>query len=298
MTLPLDGKSMAEFQDSWKIGSVLKFCFGKTWWTVIVHSGTSNIWKNLSCEEWKSLHKMFLCYCKQILQDAFWQNSAPAVVLNICFLCPCRWWIKHAGKIRQHPGEPGEKHASGAHEGIVFVEMLAQPIAILSTLFLKDVFHILLSSVLGQLGRQQVFWALCCLICLSHGGSSMLWGCTLLTSKCGALKEEPDLEQMMGCCGRYCSSLLSRGDRPGHESWRAVRWQPPPIHDQQCACLFLSAFTFGRATLLYRHCTVLVTAAEKPYIVSRVTKGTWNMFILFCFHSFQIMNVCLCVARQ
>lgn len=30
MTLLLDGESMANFQDSWKIGSVLEFCFGKT----------------------------------------------------------------------------------------------------------------------------------------------------------------------------------------------------------------------------------------------------------------------------
>lgn len=90
MTLPLDGKSMAKFQDSWKIGSVLKFCFGRTLQAVIVYSGTSNVWKNLTPEDWKSLCKLFLCYCKQVLQDAFWQSGAPVVVLDICFLCPCR----------------------------------------------------------------------------------------------------------------------------------------------------------------------------------------------------------------
>lgn len=45
---------------------------------LIVHSAISNVWKNLT-SKWKSLHKLsvnyFLCHCKQILQDAFWQRK-------------------------------------------------------------------------------------------------------------------------------------------------------------------------------------------------------------------------------
>lgn len=91
----------------------------------------------------------------------------------------------------------------------------------------------------------------------------------LLTSKCGALKEEPDLEQMKGCCGQYCSFLLSRGDRPGRESRGTVRWQPPPIYDPECACLLLSNFSFSRVILVYCHCTMLVATAASSHISQR-----------------------------